>query len=187
MTLRRSRLRLGTLALVLAALAACETAPKVHSNTDPSINLSSYKTFAFAPQPGTNRGGNSTPLTTYFENAVTREMEARGYSKADANADLLVNFNANAKENVDIRSNPSASFGYYGYRGGLYAGGTDVQTVRYKVGTANIDIVDANKKKVVWEGVAEGELTDQVMKNPQGAVDMVVKQMFMQFPGRAAP
>ena len=75
--------------------------------------------------------------------------------------------------------------GYYGYRGGLYAA-PEVETVHYKVGTANVDVVDASKRKVVWEGRAEGELTDQAMKNPQAAVDKVVTQMFAQFPGRAA-
>jgi hypothetical protein len=46
--------------------------------------------------------------------------------------------------------------------------------VHYKVGTANIDVVDASKRKVVWEGRAEGELNDQAMKNPQAGVDKVV-------------
>jgi hypothetical protein len=62
-----------------------------------------------------------------------------------------------------------------------------VQTVRYKVGTANIDVVDAKRKVVVWEGIAEQELTQDVMSNPQPAVDNVVAHMFAQFPGRAAP
>ena len=80
--------------------------------------------------------------------------------------------------------------GYYGYRGGVYAGGLhaepEVETVRYKVGTANIVVVDTSQRKVVWEGRAEGELTDAAMKNRQGAVDKVVTQLFAQFPGRAA-
>jgi Domain of unknown function (DUF4136) len=126
-------------------------------------------------------------LTTYFEIAVSREMDARGYRKADGNADLLVNFNANAREKVDIQSTPGPAVGYYGYRTGLYAGGPQVTMVRYKVGTANIDVADASKKKLLWEGGAEGELTDEVMKNPQAAVDKAVAQIFTQFPGHAAP
>ena len=58
--------------------------------------------------------------------------------------------------------------------------------MRYKVGTANIDLVDAKRKTVVWEGIAEQELTDDVMRNPQPAVDNAVAKMFTQFPGRAA-
>jgi hypothetical protein len=97
-------------------------------------------------------------------------MDARGHRKVDANPDLLVNFNANVKEQVDVESMPGTGVGYYGYRGGLYAG-SQVETVHYKVGTANIDVVDASERKVVWEGRAEGELNDQAMKNPQAGVD----------------
>jgi Domain of unknown function (DUF4136) len=174
------------LALACALITACESGPKVHSNLDPGANLSSYKTYAFVPEPATNRGGYSTPLTTYFEAAVSREMDSRGYRRVEANPDLLINFNANAQEKVDIQSTPAPAVGYYGYRAGLYAGG-GVETVRYKVGTANVDVADASKKKLLWEGVAEGELTDDVMKDPQAAVNQVVMQMFVQFPGRAAP
>jgi uncharacterized protein DUF4136 len=180
-------IRSSTLVLAVVTLAACESTPTVRSNTDPSANFSSYRTYTFVSQPGTNRGGYSTPLTTYFETAVAREMDARGYRKADSNADLLVNFNANVRENVDVQSTPAPAVRYYGYRAGLYAGGLEVETVRYKVGTANIDVADASKKKLLWEGVAEGELTDHVMKNAQAAVDKAVAQIFMKFPGRAAP
>jgi Domain of unknown function (DUF4136) len=172
------------LALAIAALAACESTPDVRSTLDPSADLSSYRTYAFVSQPGTNRGGYSTPLTSYFETAVSREMDARGYRKIDANADLLVNFSANVTEKADLQSIPGPPIGYYGYRAGLYAA-PSVETIRYKVGTANVDVVDANKKKLLWEGVAQGELTDEAMKNPQPAVDKTVAQIFTKFPGHA--
>jgi len=182
--------RLGALAVGIGLLVACASTPQIAANTDPTANLSSYKTYGFVAQPGTNRGGNTTPLTTYFETSISKQMDARGYRKADANPDLLVNFNANVQERTDVQSMPGpAPMGYYGYRGGMYAGGfggPEVETVRYKVGTANIDVVDASKRKVVWEGRAEGELSDEAMKNPQAAVDKVITQMFAQFPGRAA-
>src|SRR5260370_11173354 len=177
-------IHLSTLALACAIVTACEYVPKVRSNVDPSANLASYKTYAFVPQPGTNGGGYSTPLTTYFEPAVSRERDARGYQKAEASPDLLVNFNTNVQEKADIQSTLGPGVGYYGYRAGLYAGG-NIETVRYKVGTVNIDVADASKKKLLWEGVAEGELTSDVMKDLQGAVNRIVVRMFTQFPGEA--
>jgi hypothetical protein len=181
--------RLGGFALVIGLLAACASQPQIAAITDPTANLSSYKTYGFVAQPGTNRGGNSTPLTSYFETSIAKQMDARGYRKVDANPDLLVNFNANVQEKADVESTPAPMVGYYGYRGGLYAGGLaagpEVETVRYKVGTANIDVVDASKRKVVWEGRSEGELSDEAMKNPQGAVENAVTRMFAQFPGHA--
>jgi len=102
-------------------LSACTT-PKINtrSQSDPSVNLASYKTYGFVAEPGTNRGGYSTPITTYFKTAITREMNARGYTYSENSPDLLINWNTNAKEQVDIRSTPSMSYGYgyYGYRGG---------------------------------------------------------------------
>ena len=177
---------LVVLACGLALLGACESAPQIRTNADPTANLSSYKTYAYAANPGTNRNGYSTPLTSYFQTAISREMDARGYHKVDGNADLLVNFSTNVQEKTDIQSAPGAPMGYYGYRGGMYAA-PDVYTVRYKVGTANIDLVDLKQKKLVWEGVAQGELTSDMMKNPQAAVDMAVRDMFAKFPGHAAP
>jgi Domain of unknown function (DUF4136) len=180
--------RLGPLALAALLLAGCETGPQVRSITEPGANLSAYHTYSFAAQPGTNRGGNVTPLTTFFESAIAREMTARGYQQVDSGGDLLVNFNARVSEKADIQSTPGPmyGYGYYGYRGGMYMG-PEVQTVRYKVGTANIDVVDAKRRVVVWEGIAERELSDDIMRNPQPAIDNTVAKMFAQFPGRAAP
>jgi hypothetical protein len=176
--------------LVLSACAAPKI--KTRSQTDPNVNLSSYHTYGFVSEPGTNRSGYSTPITGYFKSAVTREMNARGYTYSENSPDLLINFNTNAREQVDIRSTPSMSYGYgyYGYRGGMYAsgpmyGGTDVSTVRYKQGTANIDVVDAAKKQLVWEGVAEGKITDEMMKNPQATIDGVITDMFAEYPVKA--
>jgi Domain of unknown function (DUF4136) len=174
------------------ALSGC-AAPKINtrSQTDPSVNLASYHTYNFVAEPGTNRGGYSTPITTYFKTAISRELDARGYKLTEENPQLLINFNTNAREQVDIRSTPSMSYGYgyYGYRGGMYAagpiGGSDVETVRYKQGTANIDVVDAAKKQLVWEGVAEGKITDTMMKNPQATIDTVITDMFLNYPVKA--
>src|SRR6516225_6957976 len=125
--------RFSAFAIVMSVVAACASTPQIAANTDPTANLSSYKTYGFVAQPGTNRGGNTTPLTTYFETSISKQMDARGYRKADANPDLLVNFNANVQERTDVQSTP-APVGYYGYRGGLYAGGlyggADIETVQ---------------------------------------------------------
>lgn len=177
-----------------ALLAGCESGPQVRTNVDPSANLSAYKTYMFAEKTGTDRPGYSTPITSYFKEAIRREMDARGYKFVEGGpAELLVNFNANARENVDVRSTPGATYGYgygyYGYRGGLYGAAAfppEVETVRYKVGTANVDVVDLSKKQVLWEGIVEGRLTEKVMKDPRTAINNAITEMFTQFPGRAA-
>jgi hypothetical protein len=80
--------------------------------------------------------------------------------------------------------------GYYGYRGSMYAAWpmytNDVSTVRYQVGTLNVDVVDARRKQLVWEGVAEGKLRKETMQNPEPAIRSVINQLYQTYPGRAA-
>jgi hypothetical protein len=181
----------------VAALVGCAPPkPTLHSDYDKSVNFASFHTYAYVNPVGTDKAGYSSLVTQHFKSAIDTEMSARGYRKVDADPDLLVNFMANATEKTDVRSTPSTSvsmgMGYYGYRGGMYAGmpvysSSDIETVRYKVGTANIDVVDAHQKRLIWTGVAEGRLSAEAMKNPQPAIANVVTQMFLDFPGRAAP
>jgi hypothetical protein len=76
--------------------------------------------------------------------------------------------------------------GYYGYRGGMYGawGGYpyDVDTVDYREGTLSIDLVDARKNQLVWQGVAEGRVSDEVRQNPGPAIDAVIAEIFRNFP-----
>jgi hypothetical protein len=47
-------------------------------------------------------------------------------------------------------------------------------------------VVDARKKQMIWEGLAEGRIIEQDMETPQQAVADVVAQLFERFPGRAS-
>jgi hypothetical protein len=181
-------------AVLVVALAACATTarrPDIRVNTAPDADFTAYSTFGFPEQTGTDRGGYSTLVTDYFKAAVRNQMEARGYHYVEGKPDLLVNFFANVREHTEVRSDPTITptFGYYRYRFGLYSAWPlytpQVETVRYPVGTANIDVVDARKKQLIWEGVAEGRVSDRDMDQPQQAIASVVTQLFARFPGRA--
>ncbi len=178
--------------LFAAFLCGCATqrGPEIRINAAPDVDYSRYVTFGFPEQTGTDRGGYSTLVTDYFKSAVRQQMEARGYQYVDENPDLLVNFYANVRERTQVRSSPrtSAGYGYYGYRYGLYSAwpmySNDVETVTYKIGTANVDIVDAKEKQLIWEGVAEGRIRESDMEQPREAIANVVTQLFARYPGR---
>jgi hypothetical protein len=179
------------LAALLCAGCATQRTADIRVNMAPNADLNSYSTFGFPEQTGTDRGGYSTLVTDYFKTAVKAQMEMRGYRYVDENPSLLVNFYANVRERTEVRSTPgpSAAYGYYGYRYGLYNAwpmyGRDIDTITYPIGTANIDVVDAQKKQLIWEGVAEGRLHDEDMKNPRDAISSAVSQLFTRFPGKA--
>lgn len=184
---------LTVIGVALGLLSCATPKPTIRANAVPGFDPASYRSYSFAEHPGTDRGGVSTPLTAYFKDALRREMDSRGYEYKESGGELLVNFNANARETVDIRSTPGspapATYGYYGYRGmyGYDVGaGPTIETDRYRVGTANVDVVDVSKRQLIWEGLAEGRLTDKAMKNPAKAVNAVVQEMFKKFPARSA-
>ena len=175
-------------ALATLMLAGCATGPKIRSDAAPDANFSRYKTFSFIAEPATDKAGYATLVTQHFKAAISNEMTALGYQYRENNADLLINFNSNVETRTDVRSTPTASvhYGYYNYRRGFYAGfplfANDVDTIRYKYGTVNIDVVDAAKKQLIWEGVSEGTLKRSDLEEPKEAIAKVVNLIFQQYP-----
>lgn len=169
-----------------ALLAACAApTPTIRSQTDPGANLGAYQTFGYFDElPGQQTAYDSF-VDQHIKNAITREMEARGYRK-EVNGQLLINFHRQSKDKVKVTQTPVAG-GFYGYRRGFYnwgAGATSTDVQSYREGTLLIDVVDGAAKKLLWQSVAIGRVTDEVLKNPQAAIDAAVKQMFLEFPGR---
>src|SRR5687767_1790995 len=178
--------------LVLALLSAgCASTrpPDMRVDYDRNADFSVFRTYGFPKETGTDRGGYSTLVTSYFKSAISTAMEARGYKYSEEKPDLLVNFFMNTRERTETSSQPrmSMGYGYYGYRYGLYNAWPlydEDRTVTYKVGTINVDIVDAEKKQLVWEGVAEGRVSEDELQNPKVTINAVVTELMRQYPGR---
>jgi hypothetical protein len=177
-------------AIALTVLAGCATtrAPETRVDYDKSSDFSVYRTFGFPAETGTDRGGYSTLVTSYFKSAVSTAMEARGYKYTAERPDLLVNFFMNTTERTELRSpRIGAGYGYYGYRHGLYSPWPmyeEDRPVTYKYGTINVDIVDAEKKQLVWEGIAEGRVSKEALENPKVTINAVVTELMRQYPGK---
>lgn len=180
---------------LIAVLAACASRPNVQVDYDPSIDFRAYQTFAFVDELGTDRGGYGTLVTDYFKTAVRREMEALGYRYDEDNPELKVNFYADVRSESEVRSSPGMMMMdpyYYGYRFGRYGafpmygyGGRfdrDVHTVRYRVGTANVDVVDVSRNRLVWEGLTEGRLPRNTLEVSQSTIDEAIRDIFQQYP-----
>lgn len=182
--------RMAAVALASALfVAGCATTsgPKTRVDYDKAADFSVYRTYGFPKETGTDRGGYSTLVTSYLKSSVSTAMEARGYKYSAEKPDLLVNFYMNTRERTELRPGASTlGYGYYGYRRGLYNAFPlyDDRSVTYKVGTLNLDIVDAEKKQLVWEGVAEGRVDEEEMANPKMAINGVVTELMRQYPGK---
>lgn len=177
--------------MVAVCVAACATRPEIRTDSDPSVDLANYQTFGFFDKLATDRGSYGTILTERLKDSTRRELEQRGYQYVTSNPQLLVNFNVNVQYKQSVESTPAPG-GYYAYRGGMYgmwAGyPQDIYTVDYKEGTLAIDLVDASKRQLVWQGVAQGRISHDAMENPGPAIDQVVTEVFDRYPvPEAAP
>ena len=183
---RRGFLGLVTLAIAALMLAGCASGPEVRANYDQGVDFSAYRTFGFFETLGTDASGYESLVTQTLKSAVRREMEARGYTYAETGADLLINFNAKLAQQTRVSQSPSM---YYGYRRGYYGGwggyGYDTHVQQYVEGTLNIDLVDARRKQLVWEGVAVGRVTDKQREQRQAAINAAVAEIFSKYPFRA--
>jgi len=130
--------------------------------------------------------------------AISREMGARGYVKSD-DPDLLVNFNGMLQEKTRVTTTPVPTMGmtgwgsdsYYGYRSGFYdpwsnyGYATVTHASEFTEGTFNIDLIDAKRKKLVWEVIGVSDFSQKDREKLEERVNEGVPAYFAEFPFRA--
>ncbi len=177
--LSRKMLLIGALALFIIG---CASAPRITTNTNPTVDFASFETYSFMPVLGTDRpNGVQTPLSTMLMSAMSREMSSRGYQRSD-NPDLLINFFVNTEGRLDVRQVPAPGT-FHGYRFNRYAtwGGYRTEVRQYTQGTLAIDLVDARQNVLAWEGIAQKRLDSSAQQINQERVDDIVRQVMAEF------
>ena len=95
--------------LILAAGTSGCASDKIRSDYDPSADFSQYSTFNFFEDAGPENTNYQSFFSKYMVAAITREMQARGYTLSE-DPDLLVNFNAIVREKTDVRTSPAPMY-----------------------------------------------------------------------------
>jgi hypothetical protein len=189
---RHSNLTAGSfvLLLIIVSISGCASGPDVMTDYDKTADFGSYRTYNFVEGAGPDYGEYQSLFTKFVLEAVTVEMEKRGYTKSD-NPDLLVNFGARLDEKLDVRTTSAPmTGGYYGYRSGAYRYGawggygyaTETQVSQYTEGTFNIDIIDNKRRQLVWEAVGIGRITDKKRENLEESIKSAVPVYFAGYP-----
>jgi hypothetical protein len=161
---------------IAATLAGCASQPDIRRDKDPAVDLGTYKTFSFYEPLGTDRVRYATLLTGRLKQATRHELEQRGYVYDERHPDLRVNFLVSVVDRQEVQASPAGA-GRFGYR--AWAGG--VETTSYRQGTLRVDLVDADRQVLIWQGVAEGRLDADAVHNPGPTVDKVVAGIFAGF------
>jgi len=182
--------------LTVALLAAgCASGPQIRGDYDKAADFGKYRTYGFVVPADTDSSQFKSLTTQIIQNQAAREMEARGYTRSDT-PDLVINFRGKVEEKVDVESVPGPYYGpgwgYGGWYGAPYGGwgGSEVTTRRYHVGTLVMDVVDREKRQVVYQGGVEDVLSKEMMQNREASLTAAVQHIFSKYPfvaGQSGP
>lgn len=158
-------------------LSSCTTV-RVASDYDQQVNFKQYKSFAFF-KPGIDKADISDLDKKRILRAIEADMTAKGFIKSD-NPDMLVSIFTESRENVNIYKN-SWNWGWFGWGWNPWWGANYNSVSRVKEGTLYIDLIDACKKELVWQGMGTAALTSKVEKK-QERINEIVTAILSKYP-----
>lgn len=188
----KSLKRFALFAFSIALLASCSSV-QVISDYDQKADFNTYKSYAFY-KTGIDRAQISDLDKKRILRAIESEMSSRGFVKSDS-PDVLISIFTKERERVDIYNNNFA-WGGWGW-GGFYNpwawgpgwgwGGYGNNVSTSTEGSLYIDVIDANKKELVWQGRGVGTLnnTKNIEKKEQRIKEFVA-QILEEYPPNMA-
>ena len=171
---------------LLIVLSSCSSV-KVAADYDKEAKFSDYKTFAFF-----KTGIDKAEISDLDKRRILRTIEAelldKGFTKSEK-PDLLVSLFTKSQQRVDVYNNSwgNGGWGWGGYRGfgpGWGWGWNQQPSVSTSTqGHLYIDLIDANKKELVWQGMGTGYLSRNMEKKEARIKEFVTKIMEKYPPG----
>ena len=162
MTLNAFSFRIFSLLLVtIFVLQSCGSV-RVVSDYDTSVDFSKYKTFAFF-KPGIDKAKINDIDKRRILKAIEVNLLDKGLTVSD-NPDLLVSIFTKSVENIDVDDNWRFGYGWGGWSPWYWGVGGNYTVSRSTTGVLYVDLIDATKQELVWQGVGTGYLTDDVRK-----------------------
>lgn len=177
--------KLSFLLIILITFASCSTI-RVSSDFDKSAPYANYNTYAFTNE------ALALPINDLNKNrliaAIETELTAKGFTKSD-NPDVFIDIQLKGEEVQTATATTTGGYPGYGYGGGYrygWGGGFSTTTIDYDTyveGTLFIDMIDAQKKQLVWQGRGTKTLEpDASQKRREENINYAVKQIFLQYP-----
>jgi hypothetical protein len=188
---RGDRIMRRLVIVVLSLLAACTLAPDVQTDFDRTADFSRFHSFRFEGRSGSGPDGYTSLTAQRVRAAIEREMKARGYVLAAADADLLVNFSSGLQDRLRVVTRPGPwgprSWGpwrdYWGPGWGWPGYWDTIEP--YTENIITIDLIDREHRRMVWQGAARSITASRFGEPSEAEIDAAVAAIFERFPFRA--
>lgn len=168
------------LSIILIIAASCSSI-KISSDFDKSVQFASYKTYAFTSEAMSINLDDLNKKRLFT--AVETELVAKGFTKSESNADVWIDVQLKGEQKQTATATNTGGYGYgrYGYGGGFST--TTINYDTYVDGTLFINMIDAKKQQLVWQGRGTKTINpDASQKQREENINYAVKQIFTQYP-----
>jgi hypothetical protein len=172
------------LLVILLVVTSCVSV-RVATDYDRKANFNDYKTFAFF-KTGIDKAEISDLDKRRILRAIESELLAKGFTKSE-NPDLLISLFTKSNQRVDVYNNywGYGGWGWGGYGPGWGWGWNQPNVSTSTEGTLYIDLIDAKKKELVWQGMGTGYLSRNMDKKEERIKEFVAEIMKQYPPGMA--
>lgn len=173
-------IKLLSIVLFTAVIASCDSV-RVAADYDDNADFSTYKTYGFFKE-GIDKADISDLDKKRIMRAIDEEFTKKGYTKSTS-PDMIVNIFTKSRKDVDVNQFYNG-WGYgwgWGWGPGWGWGGNFTSVSTSTEGTLYIDLIDARKKELIWQGVGTGILTMDRDEKQQRINEFVMK-ILAQFP-----
>jgi hypothetical protein len=177
-----------SLALLIFSLllTACSSAPKVGTDYDPAFNFASIKSYYLVENNSSANpdGPGSGLVDQRATRALQAEMQKRGIPAVSADkADIILTFHIVTQDRTKVTSyNNGYAYRPYGYGGGYYGAGNQIDVRQYTQGTLLVDLIDPKDKRIVWRGQASAIVKDRSNEEREALMNSYVEAIFAHMP-----
>lgn len=166
--------------LALLIIASSCTSVRVASDYDKNADFNSYKTFAFF-KTGIDKAEISDLDKRRILRAIETELIAKGFTKSE-NPDLLVSIFTKERQEVNVYNNGFNGFGY-GWGWSPFYNNFNNNVSTSTQGSLYIDLIDAKKKELVWQGKGTGNLnTSSNVDKREARIKEFVAEIMTKYP-----
>ena len=188
---KKAFVAMGGALACLALLAGCADKPTYDVDYDQSFPFAEYKTYRWYDDDHNSRESQYRRYNSSdkrVRNTADQELMQRGLRQgARGQADFWVNYHVTKRQTQKISGQEQGmhggvAAGTYGRSVSVgYSSGQSVKT--YEDGTAMFDVIDIQTGRIVWRGVAEGRLKNNMSKADREQLTItVVHELLKQFP-----